>query len=419
MLVLLGGGVGCFDLDFGSDDPTVGNGTACGRATTLAWVGPCFPGAMTLCSCADDTTRIQACTAEREFEPCPCDVDDAGRPVARDVPVAADATAEAPPVSLPPPDRRTYDYVIHAFALDPYREAPSNRGFYGFNLDGRFSPARTASQAALDCSHGDFFSVLDPDQNRGRCVAGMAGGGPGCEGGVDNQYPSMVQTLEQFQASVGIQVCLSGRSARGRGLILLRVGEVDGTPGPGLNDPEVSVRFYPDAVPLFGNCTEVALANRHYAIDDRALRVAGDPDSARLRFTGSIVNGRLRVAAAGAMRFPLALGFGVASNIRAFQLRVSLSERAGTLGNLGGYVDQTELINMFVSDPAFSNYRDAAGPLIQGFVDVATPNGDAGVSCESPAGGIAVGLGFTAVRAVIAATAAGSVPGMCGSARAP
>ncbi len=71
----------------------------------------------------------------------------------------------------------SYDYVINRFSLDEGSEAPGTRGYYGFNLDERYSPAATASQQRNDCSHGDYFSVVDPDQNMGTCASGAVGGG--------------------------------------------------------------------------------------------------------------------------------------------------------------------------------------------------------------------------------------------------
>jgi hypothetical protein len=88
----------------------------------------------------------------------------------------------------------------------------------------------------------------------------------------------------------------------------------------------------------------------------------------------------------------------------------------GTLGNLGGFVDQTERVDTLAREPSIASYRDVLAPLLQGFVDLPTPVGSPRASCDSPAGGIAIGLGFSAVRASIVATAAGPMAGMCGSA---
>ncbi len=275
---------------------------------------------------------------------------------------------------------------------------------------GRFTPSATSAQAADDCSHGDYFSTVDPDQNRGSCAAGQ-----GCQGGVDNQYPIVARTFEAFQSQLGVQSCLSRRSSQGRGLILIRVADVDGPLGPDLDDPQVTVSLYPDALPLFAECSAIAQSGQPYAVDDLHLTIPGDPGSARLRFGGSIVRGRLRVAAPATSALPFALGIGGTSRLRAFQLRVSLTETDGTRGNLGGHVDQTELIETFLALPRLAAFRDAAGPLIQGFVDIATPNTDGTRSCDSPQGGIGIGAGFEAVRARITATTSSPVDGMCGS----
>ena len=60
-------------------------------------------------------------------------------------------------------------------------------------------------------------------------------------------------------------------------------------------------------------------------------------------------------------------------------------------------------------------FRDAAGPLIQGFVDIAT--GTPTASCDSPLGGIGVGLGFaTKIAQIAPATVATAPSGVCGGA---
>jgi hypothetical protein len=370
-----------------SDDPSEGEST-------------CDVGTTAPCVCRDGSQHTRSCGPSGLFAHCPCGPDDGGVP---DVP-------DVSPGPVPPADPRTYDFVLYRFVVDRGAEPPSNRGFYGFNLDGRFSPITVSAQAAGDCSHGDYFSTVDPDQNRNGCT-----GGPGCQGGVDNQYPNVAQTLEQFRLSTGVGSCLSRRTSLGRGLILLRVADVDGMLGPDLDDPAVTVSLYPDARPLFAECASLAQPRQPYAVDNQHLTTAGDPGSARLRFTGSIVRGRLRVAAPATSALPFALGFGGTSQVRAPQLRMSLTETAGTSGNLGGYIRQTELVETLVATPALTQFRDALGPLIQGFVDVATPGDDGGLSCDSPEGGIGIGVGFEAVRATILATTSGPMPGMCGS----
>jgi hypothetical protein len=325
----------------------------------------------------------------------------------------------------------SYDYVINRLLLDEGAEpGVTTRAFYGFNLDGRNSPSRTASQQAADCSHGDYFSSVDPDQNMGTCMAGSAGGGTGCQGGVDNQLPNIAQTIMQFQASLNVQNTLNEQVDTGKFLILVRVANVNGTLGPTLNDPSVKVYVYPFAYATFANCANIQMANQMYQVDNRSLMTAGDLTSARLQFDGSIVNGRLRVNPPAAnpsqpnFSIPLSLqGMTLTLNLFQTQLRVTLGATEGMNGNLGGYLRQGDLIDALTTIPALMQFRDAAGPLIQGFVDISTQAaiGDAGApaasSCESPQGGIGVGLGFTTKIATIAATTVAAAPsGVCGGA---
>nr|MBK7065462.1 hypothetical protein [Deltaproteobacteria bacterium] len=215
---------------------------------------------------------------------------DAGTTPATDVPTTPADAGEA----------RTYDYVINHLLLDEGAEpGVTTRAFYGFNLDGRISPTRPANQQPADCSRGDYFSTIDPDQNMGTCMAGTAGGGAACQGGVDNQLPNVGQTIMQFQASLNVQNTLNEQVDTGKFLILVRVTGVNGTLGPSLNDPSVHVLVYPFAYATFPNCANIQMANQMYQIDNRSLSTPGDLSSARLKFQGSIVNGRLRVNPAG------------------------------------------------------------------------------------------------------------------------
>ncbi len=331
-----------------------------------------------------------------------------------------DAGAPRDVGSPPDPGVRSYDYVVNRFVLDPGAEPPINRGYYGFNVDAHYSPPVFASQQPNDCRHGDYFSVVDPDQNMGTCTNGAPSGGASCRGGVDNQFPNFAQTLQQFQASVNVERDLNANLNAGRTLWIVRVSGVDGALGPTLNDPSVDVKVYEHVAPLFADCADVARPGQMYAIDDRSLLVAGDLDSARLQFDGVIVNGRLRVtppatAAAPGVRIPLAImGSTVDLPLRRTQLRLTLDETAGTLGNLGGYTPQTEFFEAFVALPALMQFRESLVPLIQGFVDVAT--GTTPLRCEHPDGAVGLGIGFSAVRAVVASMTVTSPPrGMCGA----
>lgn len=315
---------------------------------------------------------------------------------------------------------QTYDYVINRLLLNMGAEPPASQGFYGFNLDNRFSPSTTAMQQAVDCSHGDYFSVVDPDQNMGTCANGSPGGGASCRGGVDNQLPNVAQTIQQFQPSLDVQGTINEQIEEGSFLIVVRVTDVNGTLGPTLNDPSVNVLVYPYAFANFTNCANIQMPGQSYTIDNRSLTTPGDLSTARLRFSGSIVNGRLVVAppaASGAntpnFSIPLTVQ-DMTLNLDLFQtqLRFTLGATEGTNGNLGGYLKQTTLINALTTIPALMQFRDAAAPLIQGFVDIATGTP---VSCDNPEGGIGVGLGFTTRSAMITPMGASAgTAGNCG-----
>ncbi|MDB4929124.1 MAG: hypothetical protein JWM10_1608 [Myxococcaceae bacterium] len=402
------------DAQVAVDAPTVNDAAV---ALDRPVVAPCTAGRVKSCPCTDGRPGAQTCSADGTFGACVCAVPDAGAPV-EDVPVIG--TPDAAPLS--------YDYVINSLLVDEGAEpGATTRAFYGFNLDNRFSSSRTASQVAADCSHGDYFSALDADQNMGTCTAGSTGGGSGCRGGVDNQLPNMVQTIMQFQASLSVQSVLRESIDDGHLVMLLRVSGVNGPLGPTLNDPAVTVTVYPYAWASFTNCASIQAPGQHYTVDNRSLRVAGDLASARFQYPASIVNGRLRVDASGsgdatptfAIRPPASLSLGstgISYEVSFYrtQLRLSLGETGGTSGNLGGFMRQGDVIDALVTIPALMQFRDAAGPLIQGFVDVATGTPAA---CDAPQGGIGVGFGFSTLRAIIdPTTVTGAPPGVCGGA---
>ena len=312
--------------------------------------------------------------------------------------------------------------MIHRFTIDEATEPPGDVGVHGFNLDGRHSSAIAERQLPLDCNHGDHFSILDPDQNAGTCRDGNVGGGPGCEGGVDNQLPHVVQVLRQFQPTFDFQRTLDDEMRRGRGLMILRVSGVDGDLGPALNDPAVQVSVYPFVVPTFADCADIARPRQSYSVVDRSLYTPGDLSSARAQFLGSIVDGRLRVAPTvitATTRFPLSLPHSngpVALGLHDTRLRLTLGDAGATAGNLGGYASQDDLSDALLALlMAHMHPPDAARPLVQGFTDVAT--GATPPSCNYPRGGVGVGLGFDAVAAVVSPTTVpDAVLGVCGSA---
>lgn len=324
----------------------------------------------------------------------------------------ADAGVEGP--------GETYDYVVRRMTPDEGAEPPANRGYHGFDLDARRSPSPTSLQRDPDCSHGDFYSTLDPDQNEGTCVAGMPGGGSACRGGVDNQLPNVLQTLQQFEQTLELPGFYNRQIDAGRYTVLLRVAGVHGTLGPSLNDPSVVIRVYPVAWPAFQDCGGAERPGQDYAVDDASLRERGNLRAPVLEYPGCILRGRLRQRASRAtdavtpMVLPLMDGVGV--RLRDLHLRVDLAGDEGTRGNLGGSMLVSDVVDALVATASFRHFRDAATPLTQGFVDLPGPLGSDLSSCESGVGRIGVGVGFTLLRANIAATTvSGPVAGACGS----
>lgn len=336
------------------------------------------------------------------------------------------ADVPATPETLCPtgPDRGggdVHDWVISRLIVDDGQDPPGTRGYHGFDLDDRFSSSTTPMQTPLDCNHGDFFSTLDPDQNMGSCSTGSRGGGSGCRGGVDNQLPMVAQVMQQLSVLLDLQRMYDDGIASGALAYLLRVEGVNGTLGPLLNDPSVTVRVYPRAWPAFADCSRIAAPGQTWQVDDRDLAAAGDLSSAVLTFHGCIVDGRLRVeprdATGSGLPLPL---FARGTSVRTVDLlrstfRVNLSGvDRNDGGNLGGWVRECDMFDALTSVPDVAPFEESIGYLVNEFVDVATTAGDAGLSCTRPEGGISVGVGFEMVRAVIApTTTAGRPAGTC------
>lgn len=325
----------------------------------------------------------------------------------------------------------TYDYVISALSLDMDQMPNGTRGMAGFNLDGRYSPVRMRDLVDQDCNHGDFFSTLDPDQNMagGACAAGTASGGTACHGGVDNQLPSIVTTINGLLMNRFDVPALLGEQISGGSLnIILRIEGVNGTLGPNLNDPSVTLRVYPFAHPTFTNCANIGMPGQMYAIDNRSLNTPNDLSSAKLTYQGSIVNGRLQVTPPMGMNampnfsipLPPIMGANLQLDLYNTQMRFSLeSADTGSGGNLGGFIllrDLSRAISMFQGLPIDPT---TIQNILTGFVDVATPVGGATASCGGPGsdqGGIGVGLGFVSKRVVLAPmSVAAAADGTCGA----
>lgn len=309
---------------------------------------------------------------------------------------------------------QTFDYVLNTITIDGTAEkgdldpATYTRGVSGFNLDGRFSGPQGADPA--DCSHGDFFSTLDSDQNMGTCTAGTARGGASCTGGVDNQLPAIAAAIGGF--GTDIRAAITEQLTQGKLSILLRVSNVNGTPGPSLNDDSVNVSVFTIARPMFASCGMINTPGQSYAIDTAAQE---------LTFTGRIVNGRLIInpaAASGMPNFTFTLpimNMNLALGLYQTQLRASLTADNGTGGNLGGYIPLRTLTTTLAPLLPAGIPEATVRTVLNSLVDVQFPAGNA-MGCSDPNGAIALGFSFTTVRAnVQAARVTGAQAGMCGT----
>jgi hypothetical protein len=311
----------------------------------------------------------------------------------------------------------SYEYVITTLSVDG-NQTPSAtaRPVFGFNLDNQRSPVTRPPEGAPHCAHGDYTSMLDNDQNgdaNGRpCAAGSAG----CTGGVDNQLPAVVDALGQFMAGLDVGALLRTQINEGGLILLARVSDVNGTLGPTLCDDSVTIRLYL-GYPMFSNCANVQMPNQMYAIAASSVMNPMDPNSALIQFQGRIVNGRLRVIPSAAMAdrpslsipLPISGVQGLSLDLYNTQLRVTMNaDGSGSDGNLGGFILKRDLLTALGRVPQLMPFLAAAAPLLDGFVDVATPLGAAGALCTGMGtggreeGGIGLGLGFRTVRATIA-----------------
>lgn len=336
--------------------------------------------------------------------------------------------ASAQDVAVGPP--QTFDYVINAITVDqglnaagmPNGMAPDTarhtQSVTGFNLDGRFSGPNGADPA--DCAHGDYFSTIDPDQNMGTCTAGMARGGAMCNGGVDNQLPAIAETVSGF--GTDIRMTLRDQVTQGKIAILIRVSDVNGTPGPTLNDPSVQVKVYPVGHPNFASCSNIGMPGQRYVVNTRSLMMGSTSlDNALVSFSGRIENGRLKLMPPAGSTMPNftfnlpIMNMNIPLSLYQTQLRVSLGADTGTNGSLGGYVPLASLSSMLATLLPAGIPSSTVQTVLMSLVDVQVPMGNA-MGCTAPNGGISLGLGFTVARAVIDPMPVSAAPmGMCGS----
>lgn len=307
------------------------------------------------------------------------------------------------------------DLLITRWAVDRDQIPPGERGMFGFNLDDRFSPPSRRWQEPLDCAHGDFFSVIDPDQNRGPCTDGANAGGSECCPGVDNQLPNLFGGLQNRSPSFQGTTMLARDVSTGRMLFSLRVREINGPLGPALDDPYVEADLV-QVWPAFVRCDSIGAGDQPYVLATRAA----------VPLRGSVVRGRLRLRSMGGsstfpgMPFPLYEDEArrYETSLHAVQLRVGLSpDGISRDGNFGAHARLTEVVGALRSIPELIPNPDGLPVLIAWFVDLATPLGAANASCDYPEGAVGVGLGFetTRIRILPDAPRDRPAPGNCGA----
>ncbi len=308
------------------------------------------------------------------------------------------------------PPGMTYDYVVRTLTIDDSDAV--ELGHTGFNVDGLFSGPTDAD----GCNHEDFFSLHDRDQHR---PSGCAMGTAGCTAGVDNQLPTVINSVQAAAMGMDLRMVLADQIRNGGVSILIRVADVNDF----VNDPSVNVRIW-QGFPEFADCSTAFSGSAQYSVSSASLRAGGtniDTD-ASFNFPGSIVGGRLIVTTGtGTFRLPLPeiMGARINLDLNQAQVRLSLSNdgMTGTNGDMGGYVSGNALVAAVIA--IVPDFGPAVEAILSGVVDVRLPGMTMCVDRSNPTmtqfGGISMGLGISTVRATIRPAAASArTMGMCG-----
>ncbi len=358
-------------------------------------------GAGALAACSTPTTWDAALDTAQDVA---ADVVPDVQPDATDVPDAIDATDVQPDIAydvqfadttrdvatdvvIAP--THTYVYVMNALVVDP-DDDPAHP-HTGFDIDGR----QSTTSDTVGCLKGDFGSALDPDQN---APAGCLFGTPGCRGGVDNQFPTMANTIlsvTMMDARAGLTTAINQSQL----VLMLRLTRVDSF----VDDSDIGVQIYRGFPTFSTGCTSV-LPARTYQVDRRSITTGGTTiDDALFSATAQIVAGRLRFTGSDTSVFTLSGTNLLPIALHAMRLRGDVTPGGIANGNLGGWDTGDDLVTQLtVVAPTYASLLPS---VIGGFVDYQLM----GVCIDRTAhpwhlGGVSLGAGFTAVSAVIDTT---------------
>ncbi|MEI8258130.1 MAG: hypothetical protein WCJ30_20830, partial [Deltaproteobacteria bacterium] len=279
-----------------------------------------------------------------------------------------------------------YVYVLNAISVDP-DDSPA-RPHTGFDIDGR----QSTTSDVVGCLKADFASALDPDQN---APSGCVFGTPGCNGGVDNQFPTMATTILSvtgMDARVGLTTAVNHSQL----VFMLRLTRVDSF----ADDADVGVQIYTGFPTFSTGCTSV-LPGRTYQVDSRSITAGGSTlDNALFSATAQIVAGRLRFTGSDTSVFTLS-GTGLLPiALHAMRLRGDVTPTGIANGNLGGWDTGDDLVAQLTT--IAPTYAALLPSVIGGFVDYQMM----GICIDRTVhpwhlGGVSLGTGFSAVPAVI------------------
>ena len=295
-----------------------------------------------------------------------------------------------------------YVYVMSAMNVDP--DDVATNPHTGFDVDGL---ASTASDP-MGCGHSDFGSALDPDQNS---PAGCLFGTPGCNGGVDNQFPTMATTIQSV-TMMDARALLSQSINNHQLVFVLRLTRVDSF----VDDSDVGVQVYRGFPTFSTGCTSV-IGGRVYQVDQASLTPGGTTlDDALFNINGRIVAGRLQIVAAATDVLTLRGSGLIPISLHALRLRGDVTPSGIARGNLGGWDTADDLVSQL--SMLAPTYASLLPTVVSTFVDVQIAGVCIDRSMHPPAlGGVSLGAGFAAVPASLSTTApiaTAQTPGTCG-----